>query len=127
MTTIEDFIKEQIEQLEIKGLVQNEIRRLISDDVKREIMKVTKEEIQRIVRTEIEIQMSKGVKTDDGWGKKENFSSFEEMFKKHFAEALNNRYEMQNVIRDHITKETKKLVEQKTKEIVDALKTHLNP
>jgi hypothetical protein len=123
--TIEDLIKEQIEQLNIKELVQNEIRRLVSDDVKREITKVTKEEVQRIIRTEVEIQMSKGVKTDDGWGKKESYNSFEEMFKKHFAEALNSKYEIQNIVKKHITDETKRLVDAKTSDIVKLLKSQL--
>lgn len=123
--TIEDLIKEQIEQLDIKELVQNEIRRLVSDDVKREITKATKEEVQRIITTEVEIQMSKGVKTDDGWGKKESYNSFEEMFKKYFAEALNGKYEIQRIVKEHITNETKKLVDAKTAEIVNALKIQL--
>jgi dihydroneopterin aldolase len=123
--TIEDLIKGQIEQLDIKELVQSEIRRLVSDDVKREISKATKEEVQRIIKVEVEIQMSKGIKTDDGWGKKENFNSFEDMFKKHFSELLNSKYEIQRVVKDHITTETKKLVESKTKEIVKALSDSL--
>lgn len=126
MKTIEDLIKDQIEQLDIKELVLIEIRRLISDDVKREITKTTKEEILRIIKTEVEIQMSKGVKTDDGWGKKESYSSFEEMFKKFFSESLNNKYEIQKVVQEYVKTETKKLVDQKTTEIVSALKTISN-
>ncbi|MGE5052034.1 MAG: hypothetical protein ACM3KI_11070 [Bacillota bacterium] len=119
--TIEDLIKDQIEQLDIKQLVQNEIRKLISDDVKREITKSTKDEVQRIIRCEVDIVMSKGVKTDDGWGRKEEFKSFEEMFKTYFSKQLNEKYEIQRIVKDHITQETKKLVENKTTEIAAAL------
>jgi hypothetical protein len=125
--TIEDLIRGQIEQFDIKELVQIEIRRLISDDVKREITKSTKDEVQKIIRTEVEIVMSKGVQTDDGWGKRESYTSFEQMFKKYFAEALNTRYEIQSIVKKHITEETKRLVELKTEEIVNALRTQLLP
>lgn len=123
--TIEDFIKDQIEQLDIKQMVQSEIRGLISADVKREITKVTKEEIQQIIKTEIEICMSKGVQTDDGWGRKENYDSFEVLFKKYFREALDNIYEVKRTISDYVKTETNKLVGEKTKEIVEALKKSL--
>jgi paraquat-inducible protein B len=123
--TVEDLIKEQIEQLDIKELVQQEIRRLISDDVKREITKTTKEEIQRIIKTEVEICMSKGVQTDDGWGKKETYSSFEELFKKHFKSALDSTYEVKKTVERHVKDECEKLVKANTQQIVDALKRSL--
>ena len=123
--TIEELIKEQIEQLDIKSMVQYEIKKLISDDVKREITKVTKEEIQRIIKTEIEICMSKGIQTDDGWGKKESYTSFEELFKKHFKAALDSTYEMKRTIENHVKQKTETLVKEQTRQIVDALKNTL--
>ena len=123
--TIEELIKDQIEQLDIKSMVQYEIKKLISDDVKRGITKVTKEEIQRIIKTEIEICMSKGVQTDDGWGKKENYTSFEEFFKKHFKTALDSTYEVKKTIENHVKQTTATLVKEQTKQIVDALKKTL--
>lgn len=123
--TIEDLIKEQIEQLDIKELVRIEIRNMISDDVKREIRKVTTDETKAIIRTEIEKVMAKGVQTDDGWGKKEIYKSFEEMFKKTFAEQLNSKYEIQKVVQEYVKAEVTKLVNERTKDIVSALKTQL--
>ena len=123
--TIDELIKDQIEQLDIKSMVQYEIKKLISDDVKREITKITKEEIQRIIKTEIEICMSKGVQTDDGWGKRENYTSFEELFKKHFKTALDSTYEVKKTIENHVKQTTETLVKEQTKQIVDALKKTL--
>ena len=127
MTTIEDLIKGQIEQLDIRELVQQEIRRLVSDDVKREITKTTKEEVQKIIKTEVEICMGKPVQTDDGWGKKETYTSFEELFKKHFKESLNSTYEVKKTIDRHVKYDCDKLVRAHTQSIVEALKKSLIP
>jgi len=124
--TIEQLVKEQIEQLDIRELVQGEIRKLISDEVKRSVVTTTKEEIQKIIKTEVEIVLSKGVQTNDGWGKTENYTSFEELFKKHFKEALNSKYEVQRVIQDYVKEQTKKLVDEKSKEIISKLQSFTN-
>lgn len=119
--TIEDLIKEQIENLDVKNLVQIEIRKLISDDVKREITKSVKDGVKNIIDTEIEICMSKEILTDDGWGKKESYTSFEELFKKQFRAALDSSYEMKRTIENHVKSKTESLVKEQSKQIIEAL------
>jgi flagellar hook-basal body complex protein FliE len=127
MINIEEYIKKQIEDIDLHDVVRELIRQLISDDVKRQIRDTSMEEVKRIVKTEVEIVLSKGVQTDDGWGKKESYTSFEEMFKKHFKEAINNHYEVRRTIEDYTKQQVKKLVDDKTKDIVEALKKALIP
>jgi sigma54-dependent transcription regulator len=124
---IEELIKEQIMNIDVREMVQSEVRRLISDELKREIAKTTKERITAIIDTEIDIVMSKPVQTDDGWGKKESFQSFEDMFKTHFQKALNDSYGIKTLIGKHVKDECDRLVKQKTKEITEALYKTLNP
>jgi hypothetical protein len=119
--TIEDLIKEQIQNIDINGLVKDEVRRLVSDDIKRELVKITKDQITKIIETEIDICMSKGVQTDDGWGKKNTYPSFEDMFKKTFAERLNASYDMKSTIERHIKDKVDLMVKAETKQLVDAL------
>lgn len=122
---IEALVRQQIEEIDFHQLVRQEIRELISKTVKSDIEKATKEEVKAIIKEEIVLAMKGPVKTDDGWGKKETFESFDDMFKAYFKQCMDSKWEIKEVIARHVKDETSKLVDQKTKEIVDALKVKL--
>jgi len=123
---LEEILKNQIENLDIESLVRYEVQNLVSSTISTEISKITKEELSKIIKSEIAVSMSRGVKTDDGWGKKEEFESFEQLFKTYFTNALNDKYEIQKIIRDYVRTEVTKLVEDKTKDITKALSDSLS-
>ena len=104
---IEALVKEKIEDVDVGSLVRSEIRKELSGDIKRSIKEVMRCEIGDIIRTEIDIVMTTlPISTDDGWGKKEEFVSFEELFKKEFYSRLNSSWEMKKevskVVKAHV-------------------------
>ena len=106
---IEKLIQDQISDIDYTYLVRDEIRRSLTADIKREINNVIKNKIEEIIGLEIDIVMSGEVSTDDGWGKKAQFKSFEDLFKTTFSAKLNSSWDV------------KRMLEQKVKERVAAL------
>lgn len=123
--TIEDLVKSQLDQIDFSDLIREEFKEMFRSKINSEFSSITKEEIQSIIKSEVSEIMANPITIQDGWSKTDQYNSFEEFFKKEFKKALNDRYQIQNFISDHIKNETKKLVEAKTKEIVDALKAEL--
>lgn len=106
---IEKLIQDQIADIDYKYLVVDEIRRSLTADIKREIHAVIKTRVEELLNLEIDIVMSGKVFTDDGWGKKNTFNSFEDLFKATLKAKLDSSYDM------------KRLLEKKVKERVSAL------
>jgi hypothetical protein len=109
---IEGYIQKQLEGVDIQDLVESEIKRLVSDDIRKAISLTVKTHIDRIVKTEIEIAMAGEVLTNDGWGKKNKYESFQALFKELFKKRLDESWDM------------KKLIENAIKERVDYLFKH---
>lgn len=127
---IEKLIQEQIQNVEYENLVTDEIRRCLTGDIKRTINEVMRNEIEDIIKSEIEIVMSGEVFTDDGWGRKEKFNSFENLFKKTFKEKLNSSYDIKRILGENIKKRVSQLYEKNKadaiEKVVDAMtKTHI--
>lgn len=106
---IESHIVQRIEEMDLGFYVREEVRVLISKDVRETIQKIIVEEARVMVTTEIDKIMDGPVETDDGWGKKNSYPSFADLFKKEVKAAFSASWD------------AKRLIEQKTKERVDAL------
>ena len=95
---IETLVKEQIENMNLDNIVAEQVRKIISEPLRRTIEKYTAERIKELIDIEIQAVLSKPVNTDDGWGKRRIYTTFEELYKQTFAEAINNKYEIQRNI-----------------------------
>ena len=111
---LEKIIEERIKEMDIANMVKEVISKMVSDDIIRTLKRITETEISNIVKTEIEIVLAKPIETDDGWGKKEKYSSFEELFKQTFASKLSSVYDIQKIISSH-TKHTIEALWEKNK------------
>lgn len=102
---IEQLVKDKVEEVDVNYLVRDEIQRAIKGDIARTIKTVINQEISATIRMEIDIALGGPIKTDDGWGKRAEYSKFEDLFKKLFAERLNSQWDMkrtiEKVIKDH--------------------------
>jgi len=99
MIDINEYIKDQLDQVYISHLVIAEIRNEIRGDIKRQINSVVRNKIDKIIAEEVEICLSSGeVNTDDGWGKKNTHASFEELFKKEFREKIDKNWDMKKAV-----------------------------
>ena len=95
---IEQYIQDQVEQIDISAIVRQEVRANITDDIRKQIHAVVNREIEAIIKKEITFAMSQPISTDDGWGKKEAYPSIEALFKEKFASKLESSWEMKKTI-----------------------------
>jgi hypothetical protein len=129
--TLEEIVAQKIEEIDVNEMVSAIIKNLISDNVKREIDRQVKEKVSNLITVEFDIQMKKPIVTNDGWGKKETYASFEELFKKHFRASMDSTWEVQKTI-ERLVKErvdtmvreySKQICEKAANEIIAAVKT----
>lgn len=116
---IEQYIEDQLQNVDIKSIVVNEVKNQVGKEIFAAIKRLTEQEITTIIKKEIEIALTQPVSTDDGWGKKEKFDSFDTMFRKVFAEKLNNSYEIKGTIKKMVEEKVSKLYEQNKKEAIE--------
>ena len=121
MINIEEYIQNQLEGIEIEHLVSDEIRRHITDDIKRQISKVVREHIDEIIKTEINIVMESPIQTNDGWGKKEKYSTFRDLFKKEFREKMNSSWDMKTLIQKIVQNKVNELFQNNFKEVAQKI------
>ena len=110
---IENYIQQQLEEIDITELVRRELRTMVADEFKGTVAPAVRKEVDAIIKAELEVCFSKPLKTDDGWGKKAEYESIEDLFKQELYKRLEWCYEMKNTI--------KKLVESK---VSDLMKQH---
>lgn len=92
---LEQLVKERIEEMDLDRLVKGVITGLISDEVRRSISAMVREKVDGIIADEIKLELKKGVRIDDGYGGKVRYDSFEDMFRKTFAEKMKNTWDIQ--------------------------------
>ena len=116
---IEKLIEKQIAGIDYEYLVRDEIRRSLTGDIKREIHSVIKNRVEELINLEIDIVLSGKVFTDDGWGKKGQYDSFETLFKSVFHEKLNSSWDMKRLLENKVKERVSALFENKKAEAVE--------
>lgn len=113
-----EILKSKIEEIDIDNIVRREIKELISYDVKESIRSIVKKEIEDIIHEEIKSVMKKPIKTDNGWGKKNEYPDFDSLFKAEFANRLNGTWEMKSTIERAVKDRVSVLFDGNLKEVV---------
>ena len=121
MIDIDKYLKEQLEQVEITNLVIAEIKNLISTDIRKQITKAVRDQIDILIKDEIDIYLSGPVDTDDGWGKKVYYESFEMLFKKEFNERIKATYDVKRIIEKRVSEQVKSLFTDRYEEVIDKI------
>jgi hypothetical protein len=114
---IESLVKERIEDMDLDDMVREAINGLITKQVKDEIVKVVQRECLRMVETE--------VKTNDGWGKKETFESFEILFKKTITEKLKGGWEAEKIIAKKVAERVDSIMKDQYAAVVEKIVNEL--
>ena len=102
MIDMNKHIEEQLSAISILDIVNEQVRNLIRDEVikeaKRSIHKAVRDEVDSVIAREVEIMLSGPVHTDDGWGNKQDYDTFEALFKEVFRKKLNESHEMRRTL-----------------------------
>ena len=122
---IEQYIEDQLHNIDIRAIVIGIVRDQAKSEVYATIKRLTEQEISTIIKKEIEIALSQSLETDDGWGKREKYDSFEDIFRKVFAEKLAASYEVKKTIKKMVEDKVGKLYEQNKQEAIKKVVTEL--
>jgi siroheme synthase (precorrin-2 oxidase/ferrochelatase) len=95
---IEDLVKKQIKEMDLESMVVEVIKGLISYETKQILVQIIKNKIDVIIEKEIQAVLNSPLETDNGFGDRKYYGSFDEFFKKTFAERLNKSWEMKQTI-----------------------------
>jgi hypothetical protein len=122
---IEKYIVSQLEAIDIREIVVGEVHQAVSEDIRQKISEVIRTKINSIVDEEIELALSKGITTDDGWGKRVQYKSFEELFKQEFRAKFDNTWEVKNTIEKVVKEKVNTLFTASFKEVTDKIVAEL--
>jgi hypothetical protein len=115
-----ELVQQMLDGVDIEALVRSEVRKLIDRNVQEAIKSTVLRFTNEMVEKEINIVLkAEPIKTDDGWGKREEYENFEELFKKHFRDKLNNDWEMKKTIDGYVKQHIEKLYESQYKVAVE--------
>lgn len=123
---IEKHIEEQLQNIDIEGIVTAQVRAMIAKTLQQEIKDLTKRKIANIIDEEIQIALSNEILTDDGWGKHERYDNFEIMFKQTFKAKLNNSYEMKRTIERAVKEKVEDFYKKETKVFAEGFANYLD-
>ena len=122
---IESLVKERIENMDLDFVVKEIIGSLITKDVRETINKVVKEECLAMIRERIAVILNGPVKTDDGWGKREEYPSFADLFKKEIAARMNDSYDVNREIAKQVESRVKSIMDNQYKEVIEKIVNEL--
>ena len=122
---IEKYINSQLEAIDIREIVVSEVHQAVSEDIRRKISEVIRTKINSIVDDEIELVLSEGITTDDGWGKRVQYASFEELFKKEFREKMDGSWEVRKIIDKAVRDKVSTLFNASFKEVSEKIVAEL--
>jgi len=118
---VETLVKQRIDQMDIEYLVKESVSALISDQVKKSIKPILETQLNSIIEKEIESIFTTEVKTDDGWGQRKTYASFEDLFKHEFQKKLKDEYKVKNVIQKLVQERVTSLINQDYAKVVETI------
>ena len=120
------MIDEKYVQELIKTNIESQIKHydfqyVVQDIVEREMKTKIHEITDEMIKEQVKIVLDSEINTDNGWGKREHWDSFEDMFKDKFLEKLNSDWEIKRVIENTVRDRLNVLFQSKTKELTEKI------
>lgn len=120
---MKDILKENVnsylEQVNFNEVLKETIREIVRERIGNELQYSAEKYVNELVKEEIENILKEPVKIDDGWGHKQNYSSFEDLFKDVFKAKINTTWEMQRTIETVIKDRVEEFMKAKAKEVTE--------
>ena len=114
---IEKIIRENIESrladFDYSVVISDFVRKIARDKIE----SIVNIKINEIIDNEIKNVLAGEIDTDNGWGDRKHYNSFEDLFKLTFNEKLNSTWEIKRVIEKTIQDNVDKLIKNKAKEL----------
>lgn len=114
---LENIIRESVDNYINEYSVDRAIENVVKDKIKDKLDTFSNEYIKKKINESIDYVLKGEIDTDDGWGKRKHYDSFEDMFKARFNEKLNTDWEMRRIIETTVKERLDTLFKSKTKEV----------
>lgn len=122
---IETLVKQQVthefESLDLRGLVEDVVRAEIQQSVAMSIVQDTRDLAQSMIREEIRRFLDGNVETDDGWGKKASYDSFEDLFRATFKKSMSDQFKVKREIDQQVKARVDSLVKQDFSKVIEKI------
>lgn len=115
---INKALEARIAEVDVEGLVNNAIIGVVNKQISESLKSYTEKKIEPIIDKEIKQALKKPVTTDNGWGETKNYDSFEDFFKKVFADKLKDVYGIQSKIDRAVKEQVSIMYEREASKIV---------
>lgn len=125
MKTIEEIVKNKVEELDVEEMVREYVYEIVKNTIQESIKKQTKDYVELVIVNEFNEQMAKPLKTDDGWGKKESYDSFEDLFKTEFKKKLSDSWDIKNKINEIVKIKVSELYEKNKANVINNIANSL--
>jgi len=119
-------VSRQLEEIDLRGIAESEVRKCISNGVGKEIVQSIHSVAKFMIAEEVRKALDAEVVTNDGWGKVQKFSSFEELFRKVFKAEMDAKYEVQKEIQKQVAAKVSELVKQDYKQVIDKIVSEIS-
>ena len=110
---VRESIDNYVENCTFEYQFRDVIREKLSSKADKLITEKLESEIQNVLNGEIN--------TDDGWGKRKHWDSFEDLFKDKFKEKMDKDWDMRRTIEKTIEERIDQLFKARTKEITEKI------
>jgi hypothetical protein len=117
MIDINKHLEDELNRIDLSEVVSEEIRKLINKDIRSQILKIVNSKLELLITSEINNELSGKVMTDDGWGARKTYDSFEALFKATLVEKMNGAYSMKETISRCVKARVDKLFSDKAGDI----------
>jgi len=107
---IEKIVQDQISEINFSALVGAIAEKIIRKDLMESIKKAVNEKVTTLIYDGINDVFNQPVQTDDGWGKRESYACFNDLFKKVLKEKLDGNWDAKRVMEKAIKERTDALV-----------------
>lgn len=122
---IEDLVKSHVAQeldgMDLKGIIVAEVRCMVREGVGKKIVSQISATANSIIEEEVIAALGAAVRTDDGWGKKEAYRSFEDLFRATLKKAMEQKYEIQKLIATKVTERVNSLMKQDYNAVIEKM------
>lgn len=121
MIDLEMEIKEKLKDIDLVGIVREEIAIIVGKESSGFIKQYIKEKCNNLVDKNIEVILSEGIETDDGWGEKKKFLSFNDLFKQELKKRMKDSYEFNRVVERKVSEKITALMNKEYTAVVDKI------
>lgn len=119
---IESIVEKQVVielgQMDLTGIVESEVRKFIVSCVSKGTLSSVNDIAKNMITEEIKKCLEDKITTDDGWGKRETYDSFQALFSKTFKRKMDESYEVKKEIEKQVSARVQSLINQEYTRII---------